>query len=92
LTNVSQLSRPRAASRASGPAADTQFSFHEGVELVGRLGWVGQATWWQKTKPPLPEAVELTGRYSMRWRPYSSVDGVGRGEFRWLYTTVTPAR
>jgi hypothetical protein len=91
VTNASQLWRPRAAPRATGPAADTQFSFHEGVELVGRLEWVGTATWWQKTKPPLPETVELIGRYSMQWRPYSTVTGVGRGEFRWLCTLVTAA-
>lgn len=91
LTNASQLWRPRAPDRASGPAADTQFSFHEGVQLAGRLGWVGSATWWQKTKPALPEAVELAGSYPMRWRPYSSVAGVGSGEFRWLYATVTAA-
>jgi hypothetical protein len=87
LTNVSQLWGPR----VGGPAADTEFSFHEGVELAGRLGWGSSATWWQNTKPPLPEAVELTGRYHMRWRPYSTVSGVGRAEFRWLYTTVTAA-
>jgi hypothetical protein len=75
---------------ARGPAADTQFSFHEGVELVGRLGWVGSAIWWQNTKPPLPEAVELFGRYPMRWRPYSSVTGVGRSEFCWTLAVVAP--
>ena len=90
LTNASQLWRPRVPAGARGPAADTQFSFHEGVELVGRLGWVGTATWWQNTKPPLPEAVELTGRYPMRWRPYSSVVGAGRGEFCWAAAVVAP--
>jgi len=89
LTNASQLWLPRAPARARGPAADTQFSFHEGVERAGRLGWVGTATWWKNTKPPLPEAVNLLGRYRMWWRPYSTVVGVGRGDFRWLYTLVT---
>lgn len=88
LTNASQLWRRRAPARASGPAADTEFSFHEGVELAGRLGWVGTATWWQRTKPPLPAAVELAGRYPMRWQTYSTVAGDGCAEFCWTVAVV----
>lgn len=90
LTNAPQLWRPRVPAGARGPAADTQFSFHEGVELAGRLGWVGAATWWRNTKPPLPEAVELFGRYPMQWRDYSTVTGTGRAEFRWAAALIVP--
>ncbi len=87
LSNVPQLWQRRVAIRGRGPAADTQFSLHEGVELAGRLGWVGAATWWRTAK--LPEAVELTGRYGMAWRPYSMVSGTGSGEFRRAAAVIT---
>jgi hypothetical protein len=89
LSNVPQLWQPRVPSSGRGPAADTHFSLHEGVELAGRLGWVGEATWWRTAK--LPEAVELTGSYGMAWRPYSNVPGAGRGEFRWTAAVVASA-
>jgi hypothetical protein len=87
LSNVPQLWQPRAQGRGRGPAADTQFSLHDGIELAGRLGWVGEATWWRTAK--LPEFVELTGRYGIAWQPYSNVAGTGRGEFRWAAAVVT---
>ncbi len=86
LTNVAWLWQPRKTS-ARGPAADTEFSVHDGRELTGQLSWTGTATWWRIQK--LPEAVHLRGRYPMRWQLYSTVDGDGRGEVRWTSAVVT---
>jgi hypothetical protein len=66
-------------------AADTNYRLYDGRELAGRLGWTGTAMWW---KGKHPEFVELTGSYLLTWRPYSTVAGKGRGEFRWTAAVV----
>ncbi len=36
----------------------------------------------------LPEAVDLGGRYPIRWRPYSTITGDGSGDFRWTAAVI----
>jgi hypothetical protein len=87
LSNVKQLwEQAKPSSRVS---ADTEFRLYEGRELAGRLSWSGDAKWWHNEG--LPEAIELAGRYPLAWAPYSTVDGTGRGEFRWTMALVVAA-
>jgi len=78
LSNATPLWDPARTLR--GQPADSQFRFHEGATLAGRLAWSGDATWWRKQ---YPEAFDLLRSYRFSWCDYSNVGGEGGGTFRW---------
>ncbi|WP_426745959.1 hypothetical protein VZQ01_36470 [Myxococcus faecalis] len=61
-------------------------TFREGETLSGLLAWKPNTK--KNTLGNRAESVTLTGRYTMNWRPYSTVQGTGYGEFRYVLVAV----
>lgn len=65
---------------------DIAFRIHEGRDLAGRLEWAPGTGSSTKAGRDLP--LELTGRYTLAWRPYSTVSSRSAGTFRVLAVQV----
>jgi hypothetical protein len=65
---------------------DVAFRIYEGRDLAGRLQWAPGTGSGTKVGRDLP--LELTGRYTLAWRPYSTVSSGPAGTFRVLAVRV----
>lgn len=64
---------------------DRDFRLHEGREVGGRLAWLPRTGGTSKGREA---ALELSGRYSCDWQPFSQIDESRAGIFRMLVITV----
>ena len=62
---------------------DEAFRIHEGQQVQGELSWASHAS--DGTKKSRERQLLLRGRYTMNWRPYSTVDG---NELRYVLLEV----
>ena len=82
LTNDSALWKPA----RSESSADASFRVHDGRVLSGLLGWGDRAG--PGTRKGREPAIELTGTYTVQWRPYSSLPVRSWAEFRYAAVRV----
>lgn len=77
---------PNIWTRRNGPNQFDEFRLHEKQALFAGLHRVagGATETIRKSHPP----VELSRSYPVCWRPYSNLEGEGRGEFRYLAIKV----
>jgi hypothetical protein len=66
--------------------ADAAFRLGEGREVAGALAWAAHTG--AGTMRGRESAIELTGRYELRWRDFSRLEGGRYGSF--LYLIVQP--
>jgi hypothetical protein len=66
---------------------DAAFRLGEGRALAGALAWAVNTG--AGTMRGRESAIELAGRYDLRWRDFSHVDGAGYGSFRYVVVTVS---
>jgi hypothetical protein len=73
-----------ASSRAN--LTDAAFRLHEGRELTGELAWA--VTTGAGTMAKREAALALRGSYVTAWQDFSSVEGVGYTDFRYVVVEV----
>ena len=67
---------------------DADFVLHEGREITGTLAWGSNTS--AGTLNGKENPIEITGRYTARWREYSNPAGTGYNRFRYLLLQVRP--
>lgn len=61
---------------------DVNFRLHPGREITGDMGWLPNAA--PGTIRGRTEPLHLSGSYTVEWKPYSRLDAISGGEFRYL--------
>jgi hypothetical protein len=61
-------------------------TFREGETVSGQLAWKPGIP--SGTRGPRAESLTLTGRYTMNWRRYATVQGTDNSEFRYVLVTI----
>ena len=69
---------------------DAEFVLHEDREITGTLAWSSRAG--AGTLKGRENPIEITGKYTPRWKEYSNPPGTGYTKFRYLLLHVMPSR